>query len=75
VKSDVHSTDTHGYSEMIFGTMLVGVLGFWEHWNVMPSSGLCRVTCVKLIWEQITGDFTPHFIVARRGTLTERFCV
>src|ERR1700737_4571269 len=21
VKSDVHSTDTHGYSEMIFGTM------------------------------------------------------
>ena len=21
----------------------------------------------------ITGDFTPHFIAARRGTLTERF--
>jgi len=26
VKSDVHSTDTHGYSEMIFGTM--HLLGF-----------------------------------------------
>jgi len=27
---------------------------------------------VKLIWERIAGDFTPHFIAARRGTLTER---
>jgi hypothetical protein len=27
---------------------------------------------VKLIWERIAGDFTPHFIAAGRGTLTER---
>jgi hypothetical protein len=27
---------------------------------------------VKLIWERIAEDFTPHFIAARRGTLTER---
>jgi TnpA family transposase len=31
VKSDVHSTDTHGYSEMIFGTNWgSGVLGTLE---------------------------------------------
>jgi hypothetical protein len=27
---------------------------------------------VKLIWERIAGDFTPHFIAAGRGTLIER---
>jgi hypothetical protein len=27
---------------------------------------------VKLTWERIAGDFTPHFIAAMRGTLTER---
>jgi len=32
----------------------------------MPSS------LVKLIWERIAGDFTPHFIAAKRGTLIER---
>ena len=27
---------------------------------------------MKLTWERIAGDFTPHFIAAVRGTLIER---
>ena len=27
---------------------------------------------MKLIWERIAGDFSPHFIAERRGTLSGR---
>ena len=46
VKSDIHSTDTHGYTEAIFGAMHLLGFSYAPRIKISPSAALSRSTSV-----------------------------